>query len=164
MNINNSENNENDKNKNNYNNKTNNKILFPHEVIRPIQGEMMNIVLEQIEKKGNAIIHAPTGLGKTAASIYPTIKFALEHNKTIFFLTPKNTQHKIAIQTIRAISKKHNVKIKGTDIVGKKWMCIQPGVSILRNNEFNEYCKALREDKKCEYFDNVVIQGISNGI
>lgn len=130
-------------------------ILFPYDSMRPIQEEMIKSILGEIEKKGNAIIHAPTGLGKTAASLAPTLKHALENNKTVFFLTPRNTQHRIAIQTLKEISSKHHIKIKGTDIVGKKWMCIQPGVSILPTNEFNEYCRAMREDKKCEYFENL---------
>ncbi|MBN1175395.1 ATP-dependent DNA helicase [Candidatus Woesearchaeota archaeon] len=130
-------------------------ILFPYDSMRPIQEEMIKSILKEIEKKGNAIIHAPTGLGKTAASIAPTLKYALDNNKVVFFLTPRNTQHRIAIQTLKEISSKQNIKIKGTDIVGKKWMCIQPGVSILATNEFNEYCRAMREDKKCEYFENL---------
>lgn len=130
-------------------------ILFPHEQMRPIQEEMIKLILNEINEKNNVIVHAPTGLGKTAASLAPTLKYALDNNKTIFFLTPRNTQHKIAVQTIKAISQKHHIKIKGTDIVGKKWMCIQPGVSALATNEFNEYCRAMREDKKCEYFENL---------
>lgn len=130
-------------------------ILFPYETMRPIQEEMIKSILKEIEGKRDVIIHAPTGLGKTAASLAPTLKYALDNNKKIFFLTPRNTQHKIAIETLKMISQKHNIKIRGTDIVGKKWMCIQPGVDILPTNEFNEYCKALREDKKCEYYENL---------
>lgn len=130
-------------------------VLFPHDIIRPIQDEMIRLIDEQVKIGGHAIIHAPTGLGKTAASIAPVIRQALDQGKTIFFLTPRNTQHRIAIDTVRAIKGKYNIDIRGTDIVGKKWMCIQPGVTMLATNEFNEYCRALREDKKCSFYEDL---------
>ena len=123
--------------------------------MRPIQKEIIALISEQVDRGEDAIIHAPTGLGKTAASIAPTLIHALDQGKTIYFLTSKNTQHKIAIDTLKVVRDKFNIAIKGTDIVGKKWMCIQPGVSLLANNEFNEYCRTLREDKKCEFYERV---------
>lgn len=131
------------------------KLLFPHNQMRPIQEEVVDLIAKELETKNSVVIHAPTGLGKTAASIAPALTLALEQNKTVFFLTSKNTQHKIAVDTLQKIKEKFNIKIKATDIVGKKWMCIQPGISLLSSNEFNEYCKTLREDKKCAFFENV---------
>ncbi len=40
------------------------KILFPYSKVREVQEDMINEVLDSIENGGNAIIHAPTGLGK----------------------------------------------------------------------------------------------------
>ena len=131
------------------------KLLFPHEEMRPIQEEVVNLIAKELETKNSLVIHAPTGLGKTAASLAPALTLALEQNKTVFFLTSKNTQHKIAVDTLQAIKKRFNIDIKATDIVGKKWMCIQPGIQLLSSNEFNEYCRTLREDKKCAFFENV---------
>ncbi len=131
------------------------KVLFPHDSMRPIQKEIVKLISEKIDNKENVIMHAPTGLGKTAASIAPTLVHALDEGKTIYFLTSKNTQHKIAIETLKAVRDKFNIALKGTDIVGKKWMCIQSGVGILGNGEFNEYCRTLREEKKCEFFENL---------
>ncbi|MCF7798381.1 hypothetical protein K9M74_00595 [Candidatus Woesearchaeota archaeon] len=99
---------------------------------------------------GNGII-----LHNTAASIAPVLSQALDKGKTIFFLTSKNTQHKIAIETLQAIRKRHNIELSGADIVGKKWMCLQPGVTTLPTGEFNEYCRTLREDKRCEFYENL---------
>lgn len=139
----------------NINNKNNDNILFPYETIRSFQNEMIETISKAIEEKKNTVIHAPTGLGKTAASIAPALKKAIAENKTVFFLTSKNTQHRIAIETLQAIKKRHKIDIKATDIVGKKWMCIQPGVSLLGTGEFMEYCKAMREDKKCPYYEGL---------
>jgi len=130
-------------------------LLFPHETIRAFQHEMIETIAKAIDEKKNAVIHAPTGLGKTAASIAPALTKAIAENKTVFFLTSKNTQHRIAIETLQAIKKKHNIEVKATDIVGKKWMCIQPGVTLLGTGEFAEYCKAMREDKRCPYYEGL---------
>ena len=145
-------------------NKTNNNpnLLFPHESIRSFQHEMINTIAKALEEKKHSIIHAPTGLGKTAASIAPALTKAVEEGKTVFFLTSKNTQHKIAIDTLKQVKNRHenklsekNIKLNAVDIVGKKWMCIQPGVSILSSNEFSEYCKGLREEHRCPYFEKI---------
>ncbi len=131
------------------------KILFPHEKLRPIQDEMVKLIEKEVEKKNNIVIHAPTGLGKTAASIGPTLSQALDNGKTIFFLTSRNTQHKIAIETLQAIKERYNIPLRGADIVGKKWMCLQEGVTTLPTGEFNEYCRNLREDKRCLFYENL---------
>lgn len=131
------------------------KVLFPHESMRPIQKEIVKLISEKVDRGEDIIMHAPTGLGKTAASIAPTLIQALDKGKTIYFLTSKNTQHKIAVETLKAIRDKFHIALKGTDIVGKKWMCIQPGVTLLGNSEFNEYCRTLREEKKCEFFESL---------
>ena len=129
--------------------------LFPHDEIRDIQDELIKEIAKAVETESNLLAHAPTGLGKTAASIAPALSNALKTKKTIFFLTSMHTQHKIAIDTIRDIKKKHNVKVIGVDIIGKKHMCLQPGVRMLTSRDFTEYCKTLREDGKCDYYSNL---------
>ncbi len=130
-------------------------VLFPHDNIREIQDVLIQAVSRAVENNSNLIVHAPTGLGKTAASIAPALANALKTDKTIFFLTSMHTQHKMAIDTIRDINKKHNVKVVSVDIIGKKHMCLQPGVNVLHTREFMEYCKALREDGKCSFYFNL---------
>ena len=129
-------------------------LLFPHDEIRPIQKDMVDAIVENLGKH-HLVLHAPTGLGKTAASLAPTLTQALASGKTVFFLTSRNTQHKIAIDTVRSIVQKHDKKILATDIVGKQHMCIQPGVGAMKSGEFHEYCRTLREHKKCEFYDNL---------
>lgn len=78
-------------------------LQWPHKNERIIQQEMMHAV-DQAHDNGEAIlVNAPTGTGKTLASLYPTIRFALENNKKVFFLTSKTTQQKIAVDTIKQI-------------------------------------------------------------
>jgi len=134
-------------------------ILFPHDNLRKIQTELVNDINYAIANKKHIIAHAPTGLGKTAASLAPAITYAIQNDLTVFFLTSRHTQHVIAIDTLKAIKKKHGVELIALDLIGKKWMCPIPGVDRLSSFEFSEYCKIQREDGKCEYYVNTKESG-----
>ena len=59
-------------------------ILFPHKIIRKVQEDMVLEVLDCLKEKKHLIVHAPTGLGKTAASLSPAVSFAMKKNLTVF--------------------------------------------------------------------------------
>lgn len=130
-------------------------LLFPHAEIRPIQDELVLSVERCLEKKKHLIVHAPTGLGKTAATIGPALSYALKNDMTVFFLTSRHTQHRIALDTIKEIEARYDITVPVANLVGKKWMCLQPGVDKLYSGEFMEYCRKLRDDKKCSYYENL---------
>jgi DNA excision repair protein ERCC-2 len=129
------------------------KIYFRHDQFRKGQKEIIIDILESLENKKNFLFHAPTGTGKTDASLSACISYALENNKKILFLTPKTSQHKIAIETIREINTKYNLKIKTIDFVGKKNLCIEPGISQIKSG-FYEICKNAIENKQCPFYLN----------
>lgn len=130
-------------------------ILFPHDKIRPVQELFITDVQNALQNKKNIIIHAPTGLGKTAASLCPSLAFALKNKLTVFFLTSRHTQHKIVIDTLKSIKQKYGTNVISTSVIGKKWMCLQPNVELMRSSDFTEYCKYLREGGKCDFYTNV---------
>jgi len=128
--------------------------LFPHSKIREIQDQLITSIDNILKKKKNLIVHAPTGLGKTAAALGPALKHAIKNKKTIFFLTSRHTQHKIAIETLKQIKEKYNENFNAVSIIGKKWMCPVPGISNLYSGEFADYCKKAREENQCEFYNN----------
>ncbi len=128
--------------------------LFPYSKIRPEQDSLIKNIVLALENKKNLIVHAPTGLGKTAASLVPCLEFALKNKLTVFFLTSRHTQHTIAVETLKQIREKHNVKFNVADLVGKKNMCLQDGVALISPGQFHEYCKKLREEDRCEFYLN----------
>ncbi|MBN1274843.1 ATP-dependent DNA helicase [Candidatus Woesearchaeota archaeon] len=130
-------------------------LLFPHENIRPSQQELIDEVKKAVRDGKDLIAHAPTGLGKTAAALAPALTETLGDDKTIFFLTSRHTQHEIALRTLEDIRDRHGKRFQAVDIIGKKWMCSQPGVERLPSGEFAEYCRSLREDGKCDYYTNL---------
>ncbi|MFP4189904.1 MAG: ATP-dependent DNA helicase [Candidatus Woesearchaeota archaeon] len=135
--------------------------LFPFNDVRPVQKEMMDSVHEALQKESNLISHAPTGLGKTVASLAPALEYALDNNKVIFFLTSRHTQHKIAIETMKEIKKAKGIQFNVVDFIGKKSMCMVPGVQSLSSSEFLEYCRTVsRKDYTCEFYTNTRKQGL----
>lgn len=129
-------------------------ILFPYPNIRDIQGDMINDVIGCIEKGEHALIHAPTGLGKTAATLPAALSIALKKDLTVFFLTARHTQHHLAVSTLKDVKKKHGANIISCDIIGKQWMCGLEGIESLYANEFREYCRKLRDENACEFYSN----------
>lgn len=130
------------------------KLLFPHPKVRETQDRLLKIVSKALEKNKDLIVHAPTGLGKTAATLAPALAYAQKNNLTVFFLTSRHTQHRIVIDTMKKVKEKFNNSFIACSIVGKKWMCAQPEVDLLRATDFHEFCKSLVEEKKCEFYMN----------
>lgn len=129
--------------------------LFPYNTVRQEQDKLIEGIKNAVQNGGSIVVHAPTGLGKTAAALAPTIEYAIDHNKIVMFLTSRLTQHRLALETVKHISKRHNVSISAVDLIGKKHLCLQEGTENLGGKEFAEYCKSLRENGLCEYYERL---------
>ncbi len=132
--------------------------LFPHKEKREIQDQFLKDTVRILNNGNNFLAHAPTGLGKTTI-LGPALFYGLKKKKTVFFLTPMHTQHKIAIETLKLIKKKHKMNILAVDFIGKKWMCQQSGVQIMQSGEFAEYCSDMIEKGNCKYYENIKKKG-----
>ncbi len=75
----------------------NREAVFPYEDLRDGQRVMMREVIAAIRDTAKLFIVAPTGIGKTIATLYPAIK-AQSSGLTdqIFYLTPTRSQRKVA--------------------------------------------------------------------
>ena len=70
--------------------------------------------------------HAPTGVGKTAASLTPLLEDATSNDGTVFFVTPRHSQHEIALETIREMNDNTGSSLNAVDLLGKTHMCDAP--------------------------------------
>jgi len=129
--------------------------LFPYKNIRKVQREVINAVEDALNNRQNLLIHAPTGVGKTAAVLAPCLKFALNTNKDVFFLTSRHTQHLLAINTLKKIRERHNSDFIAIDLIGKKWMC-PLNVPSLSSNDFSDFCKRQKEEGLCSFYLNTL--------
>ena len=147
--------------------------LFPFGKIRGGQIDFLNDCKKAFHKGMHLVAYAPTGIGKTVASLVPALEEAIKQKKTILFLTSKQSQHKMAVDTLRSIYHKspyllellkrtqpreslsensHSgaVNLVVVDIISKQDMCPR-GFAREYHAVFNEFCKMEKKMKKCPY-------------
>ncbi|MBI4895258.1 MAG: ATP-dependent DNA helicase [Candidatus Aenigmarchaeota archaeon] len=125
-------------------------MQFPFDYVRECQKDMINDVAYAVSNGKNLIAHAPTGLGKTIASLYPSIEYAIKNNKTVYFLTSRHSQHKIVIETLKKM-KQNGAEVKAVDMIGKKWLCSYD-VEKMDNSIFNNFCTSMVDNNHCVFY------------
>ncbi len=128
------------------------KVLFSHSRPRRYQKEFMDDVLDAVSNGEHLLAHAPTGIGKTAAVLGPALTWALENDGTVFFLTPKISQHQIAVNELERIARRHKIKFRAVDIVGRRYACVDKSLSGLDMEEFYEVCNKKRKTESCPFY------------
>ena len=127
--------------------------LFPFDTARRGQDELIRDVAECVANGRNLLACAPSGIGKTAATLSPSLEYALENDKTVVFLTPRHSQHMVVVETLRRIGERYGVKIPSVDIIGKRWLCPVKGIEELSTQEFNDYCSTVKKDERCIFYN-----------
>ena len=141
--------------------------FFPHKRIRKFQDKLMLDIYNAVREEKSILINAPTGIGKTAGVLAPLLTITSEINKNrkesdkvkIFFLTSRHTQHKVVIETVQKINEIHKKNLAVANIVGKKFLCGFDDVSSFYSSEFNEYCRSLKENNQCDFYNNTFDKG-----
>ncbi|MDY6964559.1 MAG: ATP-dependent DNA helicase [Halobacteriota archaeon] len=140
--------------------------LFPFPRIRSGQKELLSDVESVLSDGRHLIAHAPTGIGKTVAVLTPALDYVLKNNKTIIFLTPKQSQHKIAVETLKMIKSASDIDFIVVDIISKQDMCPR-SISKEHHAFFSEFCKIEQKTRSCRYFrryDNDIVNTIIGNI
>ena len=102
---------------------------FPFPVYRPGQREMAVQVYRAIREQGRLLVRAPTGIGKTQATIFPAIKALGEDQiDKIFYLTARTTGRALAEQAVRElrISNGGGLRLKSVTLTAKDKICFNP--------------------------------------
>lgn len=126
-------------------------IPFRFDAPREGQEKLIIDAHEAFENGKIFLAHAETGLGKTDASLSAALGVALQKDPTltIIFLTPKNAQHAIAVDVLRGINAKYDLKLRVVDLVGKKHLCIDEQTQQKEGRGFYEMCRKKRESQTC---------------
>lgn len=130
------------------------KFYFRHEKVREQQGDLIRDVYAAVSEKMALLAHAPTGLGKTDSVISASLSHAIENNLTIFFLTPKISQHRIAVDVVKGIAGKFDLKLRACDMIGRRYSCIDPALSDMDHEGFYHSCEKKRKNEQCMFFGN----------
>lgn len=113
-------------------------LQFPFENPRPGQLQLMEAVDEGLQKKQILLIQAPTGLGKTMGTLYPSLREALNRGQKVIYVTPKNSQHGVAENALSLLQEK-GAKLRSLTVTAKSKMCLKS--EPLCNPEYCEYAK-----------------------
>jgi DNA excision repair protein ERCC-2 len=90
-------------------------LHFPYDKPRKYQDRMIAAVEKALAEGRHLMVSAPSGIGKTAAALYPAVKHALANDMRLFFVTAKNTQQAIAVETLRKMGNSpHRVPLPST--------------------------------------------------
>jgi DNA excision repair protein ERCC-2 len=73
-------------------------------------------------QRTHLLAHAPTGLGKTAVALTAAVETAISSDGVVLFLTSRQAQHAIAIETLRGIWKKSRIGV--VDLIAREDMCL----------------------------------------
>lgn len=104
------------------------KLDFPYKEYRKGQRRLAVAVYTAILDSKKLFVDAPTGIGKTISTVFPSIKSIGEDlSDKIFYLTSKNTQSKEALKSIN-ILESQGLFIKSLSITSKEKICLNDEV------------------------------------
>jgi DNA excision repair protein ERCC-2 len=128
------------------------KAPFPFTNFRAGQRELARSVYRAVQNKLNLFVEAPTGMGKTLATLYPAIKaLPLISYGKVFYLTAK-TPGRLAAQDALQKLRDTGVQVRSISLTAKVKICFAPDASgcdpatcPFRKGYFDRYKPAMRE-------------------
>lgn len=98
-------------------------IHFPYDKIRDGQRDMMKASYYTLSHKNILYAIAPTGIGKTMATIFSGLKSMKHDREKLFYLTGKSTGKKVAEESLRLLIDK-GLKVKALSLTSKAKSCL----------------------------------------
>ena len=99
-------------------------LPFPYPY-REGQKELAGNVYRSIARKRNLFIQAPTGVGKTLSTIYPSLKAMGEgHGEKLFYLTAKTITRSVAEEAFSILRREGNLYFNTVTITAKEKLCV----------------------------------------
>ena len=100
---------------------------FPYSMYRQGQREMAVSVYKTLQQQGQLVMQAPTGIGKTIASLFPAIKALRELSyEKLFYLSAKTSGQQMAQSAIDDL-KSSGLNIRDITLTAKEKICFTPG-------------------------------------
>jgi DNA excision repair protein ERCC-2 len=129
-------------------------IEFPFVQPRPSQMDLVRAVEMSLEGEAPLMIQAPTGMGKTAAVVFPVMKEAFKRGERVIYVTPKNSQHSVAEETVKLFQDQGH-SIRALTLRSKAKLCMK--AEPICNPTFCEYAK----DHYTKVAENKVLETLS---
>ncbi len=128
--------------------------FFPFESMRPGQARFVQDVRRALKNNKVLVAQAPTGIGKTAGVLAPALEVAARSRSKVFFLTSKQSQHKVVVDTLRMAQQASGTQLVVSDMISKRAMCPRSESETLGARAFGEFCTKAISKGSCEYYEN----------
>lgn len=125
-------------------------VPWPFDRVRPGQADFLADARRAVAEGKHLLAHAPTGIGKTAVALVAALEEALAHDKVVLFLTSRQSQHRIAIETLKRLERK-GARIASVDVIAKQDMCLQEGRPAY-GRAFHEFCDLKVKTRRCSFY------------
>lgn len=104
-------------------------LAFPYSNYRPGQRKLAVACYEAIEKGKKLYVEAPTGIGKTVSTIFPSLLSMYHLNiRKIFYLTARTTTQLEVLKALQLLKSK-GLLLKSIQLVAKEKICLNEKVS-----------------------------------
>ena len=102
-------------------------LAFPHGEFRPGQRDIAELVYKCVDQGGELMVEAPTGIGKTAAVMYPAL-MAMGRGKHegLVFATARTVGRRAA-EDAMALMADSGLRATGLSLTAKDKICFSPG-------------------------------------
>ena len=127
------------------------RVPWPFDRVRPGQAEFLADARRAIAEGKHLLAHAPTGIGKTAVALVASLGVAADTGRTVLFLTARQSQHRIAIETLKRLEAK-GTRVPAVDVISKQDMCLQPSRPEY-GRAFHEFCELKVRTRACTFFN-----------
>lgn len=102
-------------------------LAFPHGEFRQGQREIAELVYKCVDQGGELLLEAPTGIGKTAAVLYPALKaLATGKHDRIAYVTAKTVGRRSAEETLEKF-RTAGLSLAALSLTAKERVCFSPG-------------------------------------
>ncbi len=102
-------------------------LAFPHGEFRPGQREIAELVYKCVDQGGELLLEAPTGIGKTAAVLYPALKaLATGKHDRIAYVTAKTVGRRTAEETLDRF-RRAGLSLVALSLTARERICFSPG-------------------------------------
>ena len=142
-------------------------LPFPFETYRAGQREMAARAYLAIRDRKKLLVEAPTGIGKTAAALFPAVKALGEGlAETVFYLTARTTGRKAAENALKQMRAK-GLSVRSVTITAKKKACpmaemrCDPDICPYANGYFDRQKHAVSDSYEFDAWGENEIQALS---
>lgn len=106
-----------------YRNQSLEKAQFPFSTLRKGQKDLMDLIQQSITDHHTLWVEAPTGIGKTMATLYPSILSLQKQNHKVFYLSAKTSQQMNVVEAIQFLNLQ-GVKLRHIQLTAKEKLCL----------------------------------------